>query len=309
MDAMPFTNYVVKLEVTGKQIYQALENGISQIESGAGRYPQVSGIQFSYNPKLIPGARLLDVKLNGEKLDKNSKYTIAVVDFMANGGDGYTAFKGSKVLLDKNAGPLLSKVVSDYIQQKQTISPMTEGRIQITDKTSAGLYADLNDQNFEAVLSIMDLTNQGLIQAADQNNNFLPESIITRAEFVKVLVSALKLPVDNAKYLEAAQKAGILGSISKTEKFLRRDEMAVLLSNALPLVGNKLDATSQMLKTLDTFKDKESLNTTMKNDIAKTVFMGLIFGKTDKKNVTFAPNDLLTRTQASVVIERLLNLK
>jgi hypothetical protein len=64
-----------------------------------------------------------------------------------------------------------------------------------------------------------------------------------------------------------------------------------------------------MLKTLDTFKDKESLNTTMKNDIAKTVFMGLIFGKTDKKNVTFAPNDLLTRAQASVVIERLLNLK
>jgi hypothetical protein len=64
-----------------------------------------------------------------------------------------------------------------------------------------------------------------------------------------------------------------------------------------------------VLQALDTFKDKDSLNTTMENDIAKTVFIGLIFGKTDQKNVTFAPNDLLTRAQASVVIKRLLNLK
>jgi 2',3'-cyclic-nucleotide 2'-phosphodiesterase (5'-nucleotidase family) len=167
MDALPFTNYVTKIEVTGNQLYQALENGVSQIEDNAGRYPQVSGIQYTYNPKLIPGARVVDVTVNGKKLDPKAIYSLAVVDFMAGGGDGYDVLKNAKVLLDKNAGPLLSKVVTDYIAQKQTVSPKTEGRIQIVDKTPGNLYT-----------------------------NFNPGAPITRAEFQKLLSAAANISLD-----------------------------------------------------------------------------------------------------------------
>ena len=44
---MPFGNVVVKLRLTGAQIWDALENGVSQVENNAGRFPQVSGVSFT----------------------------------------------------------------------------------------------------------------------------------------------------------------------------------------------------------------------------------------------------------------------
>jgi 2',3'-cyclic-nucleotide 2'-phosphodiesterase (5'-nucleotidase family) len=129
MDAMPFTNYVVKIELTGEQLYQALENSVSEVEKGAGRFAQVSGIQFTFNPELPAGSRIVDVTVNGNKLDKNATYTLGTVDFIANGGDGYEMFKSTKVLLDRNNGPLLSSLIIEAIQKKQTIAPKVEGRI------------------------------------------------------------------------------------------------------------------------------------------------------------------------------------
>ena len=48
---MPFGNVVVKLRLTGAQIWDALENGVSQVENNAGRFPQVSGISFTYKDR------------------------------------------------------------------------------------------------------------------------------------------------------------------------------------------------------------------------------------------------------------------
>ncbi|XEC96211.1 5'-nucleotidase C-terminal domain-containing protein [Paenibacillus tarimensis] len=135
MDAMPFTNYVVKIEVTGEQLYLALENSVSEIENGAGRFAQVSGIQYTFDPALPSGSRIVEVKVNGEKLDRMSVYTLATVDFIAEGGDGYEMFKDAKVLLDKNNGPLLSALIIDTIIERQTIAPVVEGRILQIEKS------------------------------------------------------------------------------------------------------------------------------------------------------------------------------
>ena len=48
---MPFGNVVVKLKLTGAQIWEALENGVSQVENIAGRFPQVSGVSFYLQPE------------------------------------------------------------------------------------------------------------------------------------------------------------------------------------------------------------------------------------------------------------------
>jgi 2',3'-cyclic-nucleotide 2'-phosphodiesterase (5'-nucleotidase family) len=126
---LPFTNYVVKLEVTGDQIVKALENGVSQIENGAGRFAQVSGITFSFNATLPAGERVSEVKVNGEAIDLTKKYTLATADFLANGGDGYESFVDAPKLLDKDAGPLLSQLIMETIAAEKTIAPEVEGRI------------------------------------------------------------------------------------------------------------------------------------------------------------------------------------
>ncbi len=132
MDAMPFTNYVVKIEVSGEALLKALENGVSEIEKSAGRFAQVSGMTYSFNPDLPAGSRIVKSSIGGQQIDPNKTYTLATVDFIANGGDGYEMFKGTKVLLDANAGPLLSGLIIDTIQKAGTIAPKADGRIMVS---------------------------------------------------------------------------------------------------------------------------------------------------------------------------------
>jgi 2',3'-cyclic-nucleotide 2'-phosphodiesterase (5'-nucleotidase family) len=129
LSELPFGNVVVKLELTGAQIWEALENGVSQIESNAGRFPQVSGVSFIYNPKAKAGSRIISAKVGGRSLDKGRGYTVATSDYAAGGGDGYSVFKKGKVIINASNATLMASMVMDYIKAKGSVSPKVEGRI------------------------------------------------------------------------------------------------------------------------------------------------------------------------------------
>jgi 5'-nucleotidase/UDP-sugar diphosphatase len=128
---LPFGNKTVKFEVTGADIRAALENGFSQIETGAGRFPQVSGLTVVINPGRPAGERIVSVMAGGGPLDDARTYTLATNDYMANGGDGYTVFKAAKPLIDPIDATLMASQVIDYIAEKGTVAPAPEGRIVI----------------------------------------------------------------------------------------------------------------------------------------------------------------------------------
>ncbi|WP_270180340.1 cell wall-binding repeat-containing protein [Alkalihalobacillus sp. CinArs1] len=94
LTTMPFGNNLVTLDLTGQEIIDSLEHGVSGIEDGQGRFPQVSGIMYSYDEEAEVGKRILDVNVKTEKgyedIDPNATYTVATNSFMATGGDGYT---------------------------------------------------------------------------------------------------------------------------------------------------------------------------------------------------------------------------
>ncbi len=126
---LPFGNKTAKLEVTGAQIVAALENGFSQVEAGAGRFPQVSGLSVTYDPTAAPGSRVKSVTIGGAPVDPAKTYVLATNDFMANGGDGYTAFVGAPQLIDAIDAQIMASQVIDYVAAAGTISPAVEGRI------------------------------------------------------------------------------------------------------------------------------------------------------------------------------------
>ena len=126
---MPFGNVVVKLKLTGAQIWEALENGVSQVENIAGRFPQVSGVSFTYNPKAPAGSRVVSAKIDGQPLNKGRSYTVATNNYAAGGGDGYKVFKKGEVLINASGATLLAGMVMDYIKTKGSVSPKVEGRI------------------------------------------------------------------------------------------------------------------------------------------------------------------------------------
>ena len=57
---VPFDNYIVAIKLTGRQIRDTLEHGVSAIEEEEGRFPQVSGLIFTYD-------RIKDQRVKGLK--------------------------------------------------------------------------------------------------------------------------------------------------------------------------------------------------------------------------------------------------
>ncbi len=126
---LPFGNVTVMTEITGQQVDEALENGVSQVADGAGRFPQVSGLKMVIDLKQPAGSRVMLVTVDGKPLDPSATYKVATNDYMLNGGDGYTALGGGKVLIDKEAGTLMANSVIDYITKMGTVDAKVEGRI------------------------------------------------------------------------------------------------------------------------------------------------------------------------------------
>jgi 2',3'-cyclic-nucleotide 2'-phosphodiesterase (5'-nucleotidase family) len=128
---LPFGNKNVKVEISGKAIQAALENGVSQVEKVAGRFPQVSGLSFVYDPNKPPGERIVSVSIAGAPLDPAKTYTLATNDYMLGGGDGYAALKDAKVILNARDAKLLANDVMVYVRDKGEVAPKIEGRITI----------------------------------------------------------------------------------------------------------------------------------------------------------------------------------
>ena len=126
---LPFGNRTMKLQVTGATILSALENGFSEIEDNAGRFPQVSGLKIEYDPARPKGSRVISVEANGKPLDLDAQYTIATNDFMANGGDEYVMFRQAKPLLSVRDAKLMANDVMAFVSARKTIAPAVEGRI------------------------------------------------------------------------------------------------------------------------------------------------------------------------------------
>lgn len=133
----PFGGSAVLVEASGQTILDALNNGVSKIGESAGRFPQVSGLSFSVSPQAPVGQRVQNVLVNGEKLDLNRAYRVAVTDYMSKGGDGYKMFAASKLLVNAESSPLLIGALEEKIKAEGTVAPRVEGRIRFADARGA----------------------------------------------------------------------------------------------------------------------------------------------------------------------------
>lgn len=128
---LPFGNEIVVVKATGKVLKEALENGVSQLQDYAGRFPQVSGMRFAVDRHQPAGDRVSSVTISGKPLLAGASYTVAISGYLHAGGDGYRMFKHLPTVVSANEGPVLAEVVAKAIAAKGTIAPHTEGRIRI----------------------------------------------------------------------------------------------------------------------------------------------------------------------------------
>ena len=127
---LPFGNVTVLTEVTGQQVLDALENGFSKVEDGAGRFPQVSGLTVVFDPTAPAMSRVAEVMVAGAPLDLSAVYKLATNDYMLGGGDGFGALGGGKVIINQGNGNLMANDVMDYVTAMGGVTATVEGRIK-----------------------------------------------------------------------------------------------------------------------------------------------------------------------------------
>lgn len=154
---LPFDNKVTLVEVTGQTVWDALENGVDDYPATNGKFPQVSGIKYTFDGSKPAGERIVSVTLaDGTPLDPEGWYTLACNDFMCGGGDGYTmlnvfnpddgsAHNGETAAQDLPGCKLVYRtndyyrtVVSEYIKAQGDIAPALDGRITILNPQQGG---------------------------------------------------------------------------------------------------------------------------------------------------------------------------
>ncbi len=136
LTVLPFQNTLSTFQLSGADIITSLESGVSQIEHGRGRFPQVAGLRFTVDTQKEPNqGRVSDVRVQKDgawvPIDPAAIYGVVSNNFLRGGGDGY-------VIFDENAinpydhGPNLEQVVVDYLRNlDQPYEPFIEGRIQV----------------------------------------------------------------------------------------------------------------------------------------------------------------------------------
>jgi 5'-nucleotidase/UDP-sugar diphosphatase len=132
LTVLPFQNTLATFQLRGSDVVAALENGVSQIDQGAGRFPQVAGLKYAFDVSKPVGGRISDVQvMQGDSwrpIDTGATYGVVSNNYMRAGGDGYKIFSTNAV----NAydyGPGLEIVLADYMGKHTPYKPYTDGRI------------------------------------------------------------------------------------------------------------------------------------------------------------------------------------
>ena len=133
LGALPFQNTPVMTNMPGRLVVQALEHGVSTYGEGEGRFLQVSGLRYTFNPAKNPGSRVTKAEVRDGRgqwkpLNPNATYSVVSVDYLARGGDGFSMFSN---LEWRERDKLMNDVLRTYLEQESTINISLQNRIGV----------------------------------------------------------------------------------------------------------------------------------------------------------------------------------
>lgn len=125
LTVLPFGNTVATLGLVGSDVLVALENGVSQwqLAAPAGRFAQVGGLRYSFDPDRPVGHRIMSAELQNpdgsfSPIEPNTVYQIVTNDFMRRGGDGYSVF-WENAIDPYDTWAVMADSVVEYIQASE----------------------------------------------------------------------------------------------------------------------------------------------------------------------------------------------
>lgn len=130
MQALPYDEslMLVSFKLTGAGIQEAMENSVSEMARLSGRFLLVSGLSYVFDPSAPAGARVQEIRVQGNPLARDRDYRVVVNRFIAEGGDGYAVFAQAKKERMEHQSIVRDLFVSAL--EKAPVTAREEGRIK-----------------------------------------------------------------------------------------------------------------------------------------------------------------------------------
>ncbi len=188
--------------------------------------------------------------------------------------------------------------------------------VEKTDDPLSKVFSDLDSVSW-AEDSIVRLAKEGIVSGTG-NNKFSPNNLVTREQFVKMILLALDLPVNGGSaqfsdvsqsdwyytYVISANELGIVtgkdnGSFGAGE-YVTREDMVAIAARAVRTAQRTLPQTATA-----NYTDVSDISDYAKEAAIAFGNAGIITGMPDG---SFMPKDFSTRAQAAVVLDRLMQI-
>ena len=198
---MTFGNMATVKRISGQQIKDCLEMGVSSYPDASGGFAHVSGLTYCVDPDTpgsivtndkggfdrVEGAyRVYNVKVNGEALDLDKIYTVACHSYWLNSyGDGMDMFRQGETVSEKHELYVDNVMLVKYIQENLNgvigeDYAEAQGRIVIdpfTDVLATSWFAPY----------VTDLYASGVVNGMSETV-FAPDAQLTWGQALKLLL-------------------------------------------------------------------------------------------------------------------------
>ncbi|MCG5242663.1 bifunctional metallophosphatase/5'-nucleotidase [Azospirillum doebereinerae] len=128
---LPYHDVGVVLEVTGQQLWDAVESGVAAVEQAQGRFPHLSNARVVVDPARPPGQRVQELGVGGAPVDRKARYRLATSSFLAGGGDGYAVLSTAPRLVEDRDADFISTQLIAHIARTGVFAPRLDGRMTV----------------------------------------------------------------------------------------------------------------------------------------------------------------------------------
>jgi len=145
-EILPMMETVAVIKVTGAKLIKALENSVSKYPKKDGRFAQVAGVTFVFDPDQPAGQRVMDVTVGGKPLKTAREYSLCSKEFICmDGKDGYDCFVGCPVIADGEAFSALPTFLQRHLAalgaRGEQLKVEQDGRIMLAKDAAAAATA------------------------------------------------------------------------------------------------------------------------------------------------------------------------